>query len=120
MGKLANSYKEAFDKMQGITFFQEPDFAKSNYWLNVLLLNQEYAYFRDQLLELTHREGILTRPAWELMPQLTMYKDCPKMDLGIAGNICRLLINLPSGVVVPKFFGGEYEKLWRGISFLVL
>jgi perosamine synthetase len=96
--QLANRYKEAFEQVQGITFFQEPDFAKSNYWLNVLLLEPEYVHFRDRLLDLTHKEGILTRPPWELMPKLPMYKDCPKMDLEVAGSISNRLINVPSGV----------------------
>lgn len=96
--RLAKRYKEAFTKVPGITVFQEPGFAKSNYWLNALLLDSKYARFRDQLLELTHREGIFTRPAWELIPQLPMYRDTPRMNLEVSTSIGGRLINLPSGV----------------------
>lgn len=96
--QLADRYRKAFEKIQGVTFFQETNFAKSNYWLNVLLLDSEYANLRDKLLELTHKVGILTRPAWELMPELPMYKDCPNMNLEVAADIIKMLINLPSGV----------------------
>lgn len=100
--QLAKRYKEVFAKVQNVAFFQEADFVRSNYWLNVLLLDPEYARCRDRLLEMTHKEGLLTRPSWELMCKLPMFKDNPKMDLEVADNISRRLINLPSSVVVSQ------------------
>jgi len=95
--KLAEKYKQAFIGVKGIEYFTEPNFAKSNYWLNTLLLNDKFSYQRDLLLELTNNQGIMTRPTWTLMHKLDIYKGCPKMDdLTIAENLEKRLINIPS------------------------
>jgi len=93
---LALRYQEAFAGIEGVQIFKEADFAHSNYWLNVLLLNEEYSGERDKLLELTNRQGIMTRPLWTLMHKLIIYKDCPRMDLSCAESLEKRLINIPS------------------------
>jgi len=97
---LAERYRKAFAGLRGITFFAEPENARSNYWLNTLLLDEAEAGQRDALLELTNRNGIQTRPAWTLMHRLPMYRDCPRMDLSTSENITRRLINIPSSAVL--------------------
>lgn len=97
---LSERYSRAFKNIKGVKFFTEPSFARSNYWLNSLLLDREYARLRDQLLALTNDRGIMTRPAWTLMPRLPMYANCPKMDLTVAENIEKCLINLPSSAKI--------------------
>lgn len=94
--RLAAKYIQVFQDIQGVKIFLEPEFAKSNYWLNVLLLDEEFAEQRDELLELTNAQGIMTRPAWTLMHQLPMYQDCPRMNLDCAESLARRLLNLPS------------------------
>lgn len=94
--KLAEKYKKAFEDIDGVRFFTEPDFAKSNYWLNVLLLDEIFSDKRDILLEMTNSAGIMTRPAWTLMHRLPMFTGCPKMDLSVAESLERSLINIPS------------------------
>ena len=93
---LATRYQSAFAAVAGVSIFKEADYARSNYWLNVLLLEGQHAAERDQLLELTNRQGIQTRPAWMLLHQLPMYRDCPRMDLSVAESLERRIINLPS------------------------
>ena len=93
---LANNYIQVFQEISGLKFFTEPDFAQSNYWLNLLLLDENYAEQRDQLLEITNRNGIMTRPTWTLMHYLPMFKDCPRMDLSKAESLERRIINIPS------------------------
>ena len=100
---LANRYREAFKKVKGVSIFKEPDFAKSNYWLNVLLLDESDESIveeRNNLLELTNSHGILTRPVWTLMHKLPMFNGCPRMDLSVAENLERRLINIPSSAVL--------------------
>jgi perosamine synthetase len=94
--RLAARYQSAFQGIGGLRFFTEPSFAKSNYWLNVLLLDEAFTAERDTVLAKTNDKGIMTRPAWTLMNQLPMFKDCPAMDLGCAGNLSKRLINIPS------------------------
>ncbi|NLI91360.1 MAG: LegC family aminotransferase [Peptococcaceae bacterium] len=93
---LALRYQKAFAEIEGVKIFREADFARSNYWLNVLLLDEKYSSNRDTLLELTNGLGIKTRPAWTLIPKLPMYQSCPQMDLSVAESLERRLINLPS------------------------
>ena len=93
---LAHRYVQAFDGIPGVRFFTELPYAKSNYWLNALLLDKEVQTQRDELLKLTHEHGILTRPVWTLLNRLPMYTECPKMDLSLAESIEARLVNLPS------------------------
>jgi perosamine synthetase len=93
---LAQRYHVAFQNVPGVRFFTEPDFACSNYWLNVLILDKGFASERDNLLEVTNNAGIMTRPLWTLMHKLVMYQDCPRMDLSVAENLERRIINIPS------------------------
>ncbi|MDA8094282.1 MAG: LegC family aminotransferase [Betaproteobacteria bacterium] len=102
---LAEKYKAAFAGLGGIRFFAEPSFARSNYWLNALILEPGNERFRDGLLDATNEAGIMTRPAWTLMHRLEMYEACPKMsDLGIAESIERRLINIPSSASLVDSF----------------
>jgi perosamine synthetase len=93
---LAKRYQKAFRTIKGVRFYSEPDFARSNYWLNVLILDEEYAAERDDLLESANKTGIMTRPLWTLMHKLDMYKDCPRMDLSVAEDLESRVINIPS------------------------
>ena len=93
---LADRYREDFADAEGVSFFEEPDGARSNYWLNVLLLNPETADHRDAVLEHTNASGFMTRPTWTLMNKLPMYSDCPHMDLSTAQSLERRLVNIPS------------------------
>lgn len=93
---LAVQYQSAFSSVAGVKFFTEPSFAKSNYWLNALVLDEGTSQHRDALLQSTNDLGIMTRPAWTLMHKLPMFCHCPKMDLSVAESLERRLINIPS------------------------
>lgn len=97
---LALKYQNAFVNIDGVSFFAEPEFAKSNYWLNVLLLTEESAEERNNFLEYTNSNGIMTRPVWVLMHKLPMYKSCPQMNLSVAKSLERRVINIPSSTLL--------------------
>lgn len=99
---LAEKYAKALDGVDGVAFFKEPNFAKSNYWLNAILLDREVADKRDELLAALNDAGIMSRPIWNLMYTLPMFKDCPRMDCKVAEDIGRRLINIPSSVVLGE------------------
>ena len=88
-------YKEFFDK-KGIEMVQEPKDSKSNYWLNAILLKDKNE--RDNFLEITNRNGIMTRPAWTLMTELPMYKSKAHDELKNARSLVSRLVNIPSSV----------------------
>ena len=93
---IAEKYERIFRKMEGVSIFTEPVFAKSNYWLNVLLLDEGDIAARNAVIEQANEMGIIIRPAWVLMHKLKMFDKFPRMDLAFAENIEKRLINLPS------------------------
>lgn len=93
--KIAEEYNTFF-KTQNIQFVKEPENSKSNYWLNALLLNNRKE--RDEFLEYTNKNGIMTRPIWELMNKLKMYRDCECGDLTNAEWLEERVVNIPSSV----------------------
>jgi len=94
---LAEKYRIAFEGVEGVKFFTEPSYARSNYWLNALLLcGNNGGEERDLLLELTNNDGIMTRPVYALMHRLPMFRDCPRMDLSSAESLETRLVNIPS------------------------
>jgi perosamine synthetase len=99
---LAQKYRQAFTGVQGIAFFREPTYARSNYWLNVLLLDEENAALRDSLILETNNQGILTRPAWVLMNKLKMFQSCPHMNLSMAESLEQRIINIPSSACLGE------------------
>ena len=99
---LAARYAAAFEGIKGVRFFVEPSFARSNYWLNTLLLDEESAQFRDAVLEATNAAGIATRPLWTLINKLRMYEGSPSMGLSVASGLEAGAINLPSSAILGE------------------
>jgi perosamine synthetase len=97
--KLCERYHAAFERISGITLFREPPNCKSNYWLQTLILDFDAQEVRDQILEITNKQGIMTRPSWELMSELNHFKSSPRMDLASATSLSSRIINVPSNLV---------------------
>lgn len=93
---LFQRYQTAFAPVQDVKLMAEPAQCQSNYWLQTLLLDADYADQRDRVLKATNAAGFMTRPAWILMHELAPFKDCPRMDLAIAQSLSQRLINIPS------------------------
>ena len=94
--ELFNRYQVVFAPVAGVELVKEPEQCQSNYWLQTLLLDAKQINQRDVLLQSTNDAGIMTRPAWILMHELTPFKDCPRMDLAGAQSLSQRLINIPS------------------------
>lgn len=101
--RLTERYAAVLADVAGVRLVQEPEFARSNYWLNTLLLDETHAAGRDDILALTNDSGIMTRPVWTLMHRLPMFAETPRMELPVAESLERRLINIPSSPVL----GGE-------------
>ena len=93
--ELADLYA-GFFKGSDIKFFTEPDGCRSNYWLNAVLLKDKTA--RDCFLEETNDAGVMTRPVWQLMNRLPMFKNCECGDLSHAEWLEERIVNIPSSV----------------------
>ncbi len=93
---LADRYRKAFDGVAGLQLFTEPPGARSNYWLNTLLLDKDCAGQRDELLAALNDARVTARPAWTLLNRLPMYRDCPRGRLDVAEDLERRIVNVPS------------------------
>jgi perosamine synthetase len=100
---LAERYLSAFSDIPWARIFVEPAGSRSNYWLNTLILDPEFASERDRLLRALHDHGIRARPLWTPMHLLSMYQDCPRSPLPVAEDMHARCINLPSS---PFLAGG--------------
>ena len=94
--ELFDRYQSAFADFQGVELFVQPENCQSNYWLQTLLLDENQSENRDLVLEATNAAGIMTRPAWVLMNELTQFKGSPCADLTTAQSLSRRIINIPS------------------------
>ena len=95
--ELALSYEEFF-KTSNIDFIKEPKDSKSNYWLQAVLLNGVTQ--RDEFLEFTNKNGVMTRPIWRLMNELEMFKACQCANLINAKYLEQRVVNIPSSVIL--------------------
>lgn len=90
---LAQQYATLFTDSD-YQFVLEPSYARSNYWLNAVICPNAEA--RNTLLEATNQAGVMTRPIWQLMHRLPMYKDALRGDLSYSEYIEAHLVNIPS------------------------
>ena len=94
--ELAARYQRELAEISGLTVFREPEFGRSNYWLNVMILSPALAGLRDSLLQALNDDGLMARPVWTLMHELPMFKGCQRMPLPVAEQLSACIVNIPS------------------------
>ncbi len=95
--ELASRY-EAFFQNNAVKYFHEPENCRSSYWLNAVLFNSREE--RDSFLKESNEQGVMTRPLWELMNNLPMFKKCQRADLTNADWLKDRVVALPSSVIL--------------------
>ena len=53
---------------------------------------------RDEFLEFTNKNNVMTRPAWTPMHTLAMYKNCFRTELPTTEWLEDRIVNIPSSV----------------------
>ena len=91
--ELAHYYQDFFINREE-KFITEAEGTTANYWLNTIILTDKAA--RDQFLEYTNAQKVMTRPIWRLMNDLPMYASCMKGDLSNARWLEERVVNIPS------------------------
>lgn len=94
--ETAAIYADFFKNIPDITFFTEPEDCRSNYWLNVVMLKDKSA--QQEFLEYTNDHGVMTRPVWELMNRLEMFRHCETDGLKNTEWLADRIVNIPSSV----------------------
>jgi len=95
--KLADRYKVVCEEL-AINYVAEPKGARSNYWLNAILVSDIAE--RDSFLDLSNSQSVMTRPVWKLMNSLSMYSTCQTGDLSNSRWLQERLVNIPSSVII--------------------
>lgn len=80
-----------------VKFISEPKNSKSNYWLNAVMLPNRTE--RDNFLETSNQSGVMTRPIWELMNRLDMFKYCQVENIDNAEWLVDRVVNIPSSII---------------------
>lgn len=93
--KIASMYLD-FCKNHDIQFAQAPYGTKPNNWINAIFL--EDIRERNSFLEGTNEKRIMTRPIWNLMPDLPMYSTCQRDSLRVSRWVTDRVVNIPSSV----------------------
>lgn len=75
-------------------FVKEPAYARSNYWLNAVLCENNAA--REAFVAEMNRANVRVRPVWKLMHRLPMFSHALRDDLTHSITIEERLVNLPS------------------------
>ena len=92
----AKAYAEFFKNVDGVEFFIEPENCRSNYWLNTLIFKDKES--QQSFLQYSNDNGVMTRPIWELMSRLPMFKDCENDGLTNSIWLGDRIVNIPSSV----------------------
>ena len=92
---LAKEY-QVFFKDKGIKFKTETKNTKANYWLMCVELENKKE--RDLFLQSTNDAKVTTRPIWQLMYRLPMYKDSFRDNQKNACFLEQRIVNIPSSV----------------------
>ncbi|MDM1086221.1 LegC family aminotransferase [Myroides odoratimimus] len=90
---IAQEYINFF-KGEGIKFREETKDTQANYWL--MCVELENRLERDAFLKETNEAGVMTRPIWQLMYRLPMYKDCQRDAQVNAEFLEERIVNIPS------------------------
>jgi aminotransferase in exopolysaccharide biosynthesis len=98
--ETAKKYQDFFQAISDISFFTEPNNCRANYWLNVVMLNDKAA--QQDFLEYTNDHGVMTRPVWELMNRLSMFRYCETDGLVNTEWLADRIVNIPSSVRLNK------------------
>lgn len=97
--EIAQKYIDFFkNRVKGIDFFIEPENAHSNYWLNAVIFKSFEQ--REEFLQFSNNNNVMTRPVWKLMTDLPMFSGCFRTDISNAEYLEKSVVNIPSGVVL--------------------
>jgi aminotransferase in exopolysaccharide biosynthesis len=94
--ELALQYEILFNDTD-YKFVVEPEYARSNYWLNAIICPDVIS--RETLIKETNANGVMTRPIWKLMHRLPMFENAKRGNLSVSEWIESCLVNIPSSPV---------------------
>lgn len=93
--KIANQYREFFASIDQ-DMLRPLKNCQSNNWLNGIILRDQKE--RNEFLEYTNDNKVMTRPIWRLMSDLEMFRGCQHDGLANSRWLEERVVNIPSSV----------------------
>ena len=101
---VAAEYAKAFADVPGVTTMREASWARSIFWLNTVLIDEEeYGEDSRALMKRLGRRGIQARPLWEPLHRSQALEGVQSVGGEVAEDINRRALSLPSSVgITPE------------------
>lgn len=93
--QLSGQYSD-WCKRNDFKFVTEPENARSNYWLNSIILDTRKDL--DNFITYTNDHRVMTRSIWTPMHNLPMFRHCQRDDLKTTVWLADRLVSIPSSV----------------------
>jgi dTDP-4-amino-4,6-dideoxygalactose transaminase len=87
-------------KFPNLKLYERKNNGEYNFCINILLLNDDLAKKKDDIVKFLIKKKIFVRSSWELIHSVRYFNKCPKMDLSNSKKLYNKIINLPSS---PKY-----------------
>lgn len=110
--EIYETYKNAFSNIKEISMQSYAENSKPNFWLSVMLLDENSKVKPLQIIEALEKENIEARPVWKPMHLQPVFSECDFITCSEAGSIAEDLFN--RGVCLPsdtKMIGEEQERV---------
>jgi len=96
--KINKLYKEKVKNLNGYKISSSPDYARNNFWLNILRISESKFSNVKLLMKKFTQHGIQTRPVWHLNHLQKPYKNCFHYLIEKAIDLHASSLCLPSSV----------------------
>jgi perosamine synthetase len=97
--KIAAGYKNGLAGVPGISTMIEPSYARSVFWLNTILVDEEnYGMDSRALMKKLGQRGIQARPLWEPLHKSLAHESAQSLGGEVAADLNRRALSLPSSV----------------------
>ena len=95
--QIHKKYIDAVSTIKGLEIIPTPDYAKNNYWLNILYIDEKkYHKSKKRLINQFLNNNIQVRPIWHLNHMQKPYKNCQSYKIIYANKLVKNCICLPS------------------------
>jgi dTDP-4-amino-4,6-dideoxygalactose transaminase len=104
---IAAEYANAFADVPGLTMMAEASWARSIFWLNTVLIDEdEYGENSRALMKRLASRGIQARPLWEPLHRSATLPGVQSVGGEVADDLNRRALSLPSSVgITPEQVG---------------
>ena len=113
--KIINKfYLKYINKIKGLTILKGPDYAKNNYWLNILKIDLDvYKYNAFDLIEKLNKENIFVRNVWYPNHLQKPFLKYQRYLIENANNKCSSYLCLPSSLNIKE---KDIKKIYKVLN----